>query len=109
MQAGLPLELYGKEGYYLGIGIFNLFNLFDREAIVLGGGVPSAVDRMHAAGFANHALDAIEQGIHGKYVVYSNGAYGYRGLGDAKLKKEFDNYGFLPVLKWQGQKDISFW
>jgi 6-phosphofructokinase 1 len=58
------------------------------------GGVPSALDRMHAAGFANHALDAIEQGIRGKYVVYSNGAYAYRDLDDAKLKKEFDNYGF---------------
>jgi 6-phosphofructokinase 1 len=44
------------------------------------GGVPSALDRMHAAGFANHALDAIEQGIHGKYVVYTNGSYSYRPL-----------------------------
>jgi 6-phosphofructokinase 1 len=58
------------------------------------GGVPSALDRMHAAGFANHALKALEQGIRGKYVVYSNGAYLYRDLCDAKLKKEFDNYGF---------------
>jgi glucokinase len=36
------LELYRREGYYLGIGIANLFNLFDPEAIVLGGGVTKA-------------------------------------------------------------------
>jgi glucokinase len=36
------LELYRKEGYYLGIGISNLFNLFDPEAVVLGGGVTKA-------------------------------------------------------------------
>jgi glucokinase len=36
------LELYRKEGYYLGIGTANLFNLFDPEAIVLGGGVAKA-------------------------------------------------------------------
>jgi glucokinase len=36
------LELYRKEGYYLGVGIANLFNLFDPEALVLGGGVTKA-------------------------------------------------------------------
>jgi 6-phosphofructokinase 1 len=58
------------------------------------GGTPSALDRMRAAGFARYALEAIEKGIRGQYVVYNNGAYGYRDLGDAKLKKTFDNYGF---------------
>ncbi|MDR0662608.1 MAG: ROK family protein [Spirochaetaceae bacterium] len=36
------LELYRREGYYLGIGIANLFNIFDAEALVLGGGVTKA-------------------------------------------------------------------
>lgn len=36
------LCLYRKEGYYLGVGIANLFNLCDPEAIVLGGGVTKA-------------------------------------------------------------------
>jgi glucokinase len=36
------LELYRKEGYYLGVGIANLFNLFDPDAVVLGGGVTKA-------------------------------------------------------------------
>ncbi|MDR2184510.1 MAG: ROK family protein [Treponema sp.] len=33
------LALYRKEGYYLGVGLANLFNLFDPELIVLGGGI----------------------------------------------------------------------
>jgi glucokinase len=33
------LALYRKEGYYLGVGLANLFNLFDPQAIVLGGGI----------------------------------------------------------------------
>ncbi|MDR2052572.1 MAG: 6-phosphofructokinase [Treponema sp.] len=58
------------------------------------GGVPTACDRMHAAGFARHALAAIEGGLFRKYVVYSNGVYGYRDFEDARQKKFFDNYGF---------------
>ncbi|MDR2094467.1 MAG: 6-phosphofructokinase [Treponema sp.] len=58
------------------------------------GGVPTACDRMHAAGFARYALAAIEGGLFRKYTVYSNGVYGYRDLDDARQKKVFDNYGF---------------
>ena len=58
------------------------------------GGSPTACDRMHAAGFARYALAAIEGGLSGKYVVYSNGIYDYRDLGDVRQKKIFDNYGF---------------
>lgn len=36
------LSLYQREGYYLGVGIANLFNLWDPEVIVLGGGVTKA-------------------------------------------------------------------
>jgi glucokinase len=43
------LELYRKEGYYLGIGMANLFNLFDPEVIVLGGGVTKAKKFFDAA------------------------------------------------------------
>lgn len=41
------LEAYRLEGYYLGIGIANLFNILDPEAIVLGGGVTKAKDYFH--------------------------------------------------------------
>jgi 6-phosphofructokinase 1 len=58
------------------------------------GGSPSAADRMFAAGFAGQALAAIENGLFKRYVVYSNGAYSYRDLEDARQKKIFDNYGF---------------
>jgi 6-phosphofructokinase 1 len=58
------------------------------------GGSPTAADRMFAAGFAGHALAAIERGLFKKYVIYLNGTYGYRDLEDARQKKNFDNYGF---------------
>jgi 6-phosphofructokinase 1 len=58
------------------------------------GGVPTACDRMHASGFARHALTAIEKGIFKKYVVYAHGVYDYRDIEDALQKKKFDNYGF---------------
>lgn len=35
-------EIYAREGYYLGVGLANLFNLFDPEVFVLGGGVIKA-------------------------------------------------------------------
>jgi glucokinase len=38
------LELYKREGYFLGVGIANLANLFDPEAVVLGGGVTKAAE-----------------------------------------------------------------
>lgn len=41
------LKLYEEEGYYLGLGIANLFNLFDPEVIVLGGGVSKAKEFFH--------------------------------------------------------------
>ena len=41
------LEAYRLEGYYLGFGIANLFNILDPEAIVLGGGVTKAKDYFH--------------------------------------------------------------
>lgn len=41
------LEIYRKEGYYLGVGLSNLFNLFDPEVFVLGGGVTKAKEFFH--------------------------------------------------------------
>ena len=58
------------------------------------GGSPTAADRMHAAAFARYALQAAEQNIRGKYIVYDGTGYAYRDFGDAKQKKIFDNYGF---------------
>ena len=41
------LEVYKQEGYYLGVGISNLFNLVDPDVIVLGGGVTKAKKYFH--------------------------------------------------------------
>lgn len=41
------LEIYRKEGYYLGVGLANLFNLFDPDVFVLGGGVTKARKYFH--------------------------------------------------------------
>jgi glucokinase len=41
--------VYQKEGYYLGVGLANLFNLFDPECIVLGGGITKGRQFFHAA------------------------------------------------------------
>ncbi len=41
------LEFFKKEGYYLGIGLSNLFNLLDADMIVLGGGVTKAKKFFH--------------------------------------------------------------
>ena len=43
------LEVYRKEGYYLGIGIANQFNFFNPDTIVLGGGVTKAKKFFHKA------------------------------------------------------------
>lgn len=43
------LEVYRKEGYYLGIGIANQFNFFNPDTIVLGGGVTKAKKFFHEA------------------------------------------------------------
>jgi len=36
------LDIYQKEGYYLGLALSNYFNLYDPDVIVLGGGVTKA-------------------------------------------------------------------
>ncbi|MEF9942423.1 MAG: 6-phosphofructokinase [Lachnospiraceae bacterium] len=54
------------------------------------GGVPTARDRIHAAGFAKRAVEAVDQGIMNKYVVYQEGTYGYLDIALASNKKEFD-------------------
>lgn len=41
------LEFYKKEGYYLGCGLSILFNLFDPDVFVLGGGVTKAKKYFH--------------------------------------------------------------
>lgn len=44
---GYALSIFKNEGYYLGVGIANLLNLFDPEVIVLGGGVTKAREFYH--------------------------------------------------------------
>lgn len=41
------VQMYCREGYYLGIGIANLCNLYDPQVIVLGGGVTKAKAFFH--------------------------------------------------------------
>ncbi len=41
------IKQYEEEGVYLGVGIANLFNLFDPDILVLGGGVTKAKDFFH--------------------------------------------------------------
>ena len=41
------LEFYKQEGYYLGCGLSILFNLFDPDVFVLGGGVTKAKKYFH--------------------------------------------------------------
>lgn len=54
------------------------------------GGVPTALDRLHAAGFAKHVLKAIENEMKNKYIVYKDGKYDYLDIAYAKKKKQFD-------------------
>lgn len=54
------------------------------------GGVPTARDRIHAAGFAKYAVRALEKGIMNKYVVFKDGRYDYMDITYASRKKEFD-------------------
>lgn len=43
------IELLQQEGFYLGIGLANCFNLFDPDVIVLGGGVTKSKKWFHPA------------------------------------------------------------
>jgi 6-phosphofructokinase 1 len=53
------------------------------------GGVPTASERQHAAGFALCALEAVEKGLADKYVVYAEGRYCCLDLACAEQKKVF--------------------
>lgn len=56
------------------------------------GGVPTALDRLHAAGFAQYAVNALDRGIRNKYVVFREGRYDYLDLACADRKKVFDGF-----------------
>jgi glucokinase len=52
----LPLEHMAKEliaqtGYYFGVGLANLLNMFDPEMIVMGGGLANMGDKMFDPAF----------------------------------------------------------
>jgi len=44
---GYARQVYREEGYYLGVGMANMFNLFDPEVFILGGGVTKARKYFH--------------------------------------------------------------
>jgi 6-phosphofructokinase 1 len=56
------------------------------------GGVPTALERLHAAGFAKYAVEAADRKIMNKYVAYSKGQYVYIDLVNAGKKKSFSDY-----------------
>jgi len=59
------LEVYKKEGYYLGVGIANVFNMLDIEAFVLGGGVTKAKQFFHSeleAVFLERCIHKVDSG-----------------------------------------------
>ncbi len=56
------------------------------------GGVPTAQDRMHAAGFAKYAVQAVDEGRKNVYVVYASGKYDYLDITCAENKKIFDHF-----------------
>ncbi|MDR0628060.1 MAG: ROK family protein [Treponema sp.] len=64
------LALYRKEGYYLGVGLANLFNLFDPEMIVLGGGITKGRRFFHKT-MMETLKERSEQPIHDNSVRYS--------------------------------------
>ncbi|MDR1469763.1 MAG: ATP-dependent 6-phosphofructokinase [Spirochaetaceae bacterium] len=56
------------------------------------GGVPTAQERLHAAGFAKYAVEAADKKIMNKYVVWYKGRYAYVDLANADKKKNFSDY-----------------
>jgi glucokinase len=64
------LALYRREGYYLGAGLANLFNLFDPEVIVLGGGITKGRRFFHKT-MMETLMERSEQPIHDDSVRYS--------------------------------------
>jgi len=53
------------------------------------GGVPTALERLHASSFAMCALHAIESGIRNKYIAYTGGRYEYLDYTLAEKEKPF--------------------
>ncbi|MCL2162820.1 MAG: 6-phosphofructokinase [Oscillospiraceae bacterium] len=53
------------------------------------GGVPTALERLHAASFALYALRAVESGIRNKYIIFSDGKYGYMDFSSVENVKPF--------------------
>ncbi len=47
----LAKELIGQTGYYLGVGLANLINIFNPELIVIGGGLSNIGDRLFDPAF----------------------------------------------------------
>ncbi|WMI79947.1 6-phosphofructokinase [Anaerotignum sp. MB30-C6] len=56
------------------------------------GGVPTATDRLRAAGFAQYAVNAVTNKIQNVYVVYTDGKYQYMDIEHAFQRKTFDEF-----------------
>ncbi len=54
------------------------------------GGVPTAIERIHAAGFAKYAVEAVEKSLMNRYIVFKDGKYDYMDIDLASNKKKFD-------------------
>jgi glucokinase len=64
------LELYRREGYYLGVGLANLCNLLDPEVLVLGGGITKGKEFFHEA-MIETLRERSEPEIHDGFLRYS--------------------------------------
>lgn len=54
------------------------------------GGVPTALERLHASGFADFAVEMVEGKIYNKYIVFSDGEYRHMDISMAARKKKFN-------------------
>ena len=70
----LAKELIGQTGYYLGVGLANLINIFNPELIVIGGGLSNIGDRLFAPAFKVAGERAYKQ-------AFQAVRFAYAGLG----------------------------
>lgn len=54
------------------------------------GGSPTAMERLHASGFADFAVEMVRTNRYNKYIVFAKGAYHEMDLSMASRKKEFN-------------------
>lgn len=69
-----------------------MFDQMQYDWVTQRGGVPTAIERLHAAAFAKYAVKALHENIFNKYIAYKNGEYVYVDIREAVNKKAFEWY-----------------